>query len=82
MSGLAHALVDEGLRLVRCNRAGVIEAARRLGYSRTSGTTRHYACPVEGRDREVADRLTQFRGTSSNPRGRKNTPNAALPAGA
>jgi integrase len=33
---------------------GVMEAAKRLGHSRASVTTRHYARAVEGRDSEVA----------------------------
>jgi len=41
--------------------AGVLEAAKRLGHARTSVTTRHYARPVEGRDRDVADRLSALR---------------------
>ncbi|HVA61839.1 MAG TPA: site-specific integrase [Mycobacteriales bacterium] len=62
--------------------AGVIEAARRLGHSRASVTTRHYARPVEGRDREVADRLSQLHCTNLNSRSKKSTPRAALPGGA
>jgi integrase len=41
--------------------AGVLEAAKRLGHARTSVTTRHYARPVEGRDRDVAARLDTLR---------------------
>jgi len=41
--------------------AGVLEAARRLGHARTSVTTRHYARPVQGRDRDVADQLDALR---------------------
>lgn len=41
--------------------AGVLEAAKRLGHARTSVTTRHYARPVEGRDRDVATRLDTLR---------------------
>ena len=33
---------------------GVIEAARRLGHSSTATTTKHYARPMAGRDRDVA----------------------------
>lgn len=40
---------------------GVLEAARRLGHSRSSITTRHYARPPAGGDRVVADRLDQAR---------------------
>ncbi|GAC1610096.1 MAG: hypothetical protein NVS3B26_15020 [Mycobacteriales bacterium] len=40
---------------------GVLEAARRLGHSRSSITTRHYARPLAGGDRVVADRLDQAR---------------------
>ena len=40
---------------------GVLEAARRLGHSRSSITTRHYAHPLAGGDRVVADRLDQAR---------------------
>jgi integrase len=40
---------------------GVLEAARRLGHARTSVTTRHYARPMAGGDRTVADRLDQGR---------------------
>jgi integrase len=36
---------------------GVLEAARRLGHSRSSITTRHYARPMAGGDTTVADRL-------------------------
>lgn len=41
--------------------AGILEAARQLGHARTSVTTRHYARPVEGRDRDVAARLDTLR---------------------
>ena len=40
---------------------GVLEAARRLGHARSSVTTRHYARPMVGGDRVVADRLDQAR---------------------
>lgn len=40
---------------------GVLEAARRLGHSRSSVTTRHYARPMAGGDTVVADRLDQAR---------------------
>lgn len=40
---------------------GVLEAARRLGHARTSVTTRHYARPMMGGDRVVADRLDRAR---------------------
>jgi integrase len=39
---------------------GVLEAARRLGHSRSSVTTRHYARPMGG-DTVVADRLDRAR---------------------
>ncbi len=41
--------------------AGVLEAAKRLGHSRSSITTRHYARPVQGRDLDVAARLDALR---------------------
>jgi integrase len=41
--------------------AGVLEAARRLGHAQTSVTTRHYARPLQGRDRDVAQALSQLR---------------------
>lgn len=41
--------------------AGVLEAAKRLGHSRSSITTRHYARPVQGRDLDVATRLDALR---------------------
>lgn len=40
---------------------GVLEAARRLGHSRSSVTTRHYARPMAGGDTVVADRLDRAR---------------------
>lgn len=40
---------------------GVLEAARRLGHATTSITTRHYARPMRGGDRTVADRLDRAR---------------------
>ena len=40
---------------------GVLEAARRLGHSRSSVTTRHYARPMAGGDSVLADRLDQAR---------------------
>jgi len=40
---------------------GVLEAARRLGHSRSSVTTRHYARPMAGGDTIVADRLDKAR---------------------
>jgi hypothetical protein len=39
---------------------GVLVAARRLGHSNASVTTRHYARPVDGRDLEVARHLDQL----------------------
>jgi integrase len=47
--------------------AGVLEAAKRLGHARTSVTTRHYARPVEGRDRDVAGRLDELRPPRRSP---------------
>lgn len=41
--------------------AGVLEAAKRLGHSRSSVTTRHYARPVQGRDLDVAAHLDTLR---------------------
>jgi integrase len=57
---------------------GVLEAARRLGHSRSSITTRHYARPLAGGDRVVADRLDQARLAA-----RASRPNSAdgLPRG-
>lgn len=40
---------------------GVLEAARRLGHSRSSVTTRHYARPMTGGDGVVAARLDAAR---------------------
>ena len=40
---------------------GVLEAARRLGHATTSITTRHYARPMKGGDRAVADHLDEAR---------------------
>lgn len=40
---------------------GVLEAARRLGHSRSSVTTRHYARPMTGDDAVVAERLDAAR---------------------
>lgn len=45
------------------DRYGVMAAARRLGHSNASVTTRHYARAVEGRDREIADGFDAERGT-------------------
>jgi len=39
---------------------GILAAARRLGHSNASVTTRHYARPVNERDGEVAERLDQL----------------------
>lgn len=47
---------------------GVLEAARRLGHARSSVTTRHYARPMAGGDRTVADRLDQARLAARAPR--------------
>lgn len=46
---------------------GVLEAARRLGHARSSVTTRHYARPMAGGDRTVADRLDQARLAARQP---------------
>ena len=52
---------------------GVLEAARRLGHSRSSVTTRHYARPMTGGDGVVAARLDAARagarGTAIDPAG-------------
>jgi integrase len=52
---------------------GVLEAARRLGHARSSVTTRHYARPMSGGDRTVADHLDIVRhsaqDTSRDPAG-------------
>ena len=40
---------------------GVLEGARRLGHSRSSVTTRHYARPMMGGDAVVAERLDAAR---------------------
>jgi integrase len=40
---------------------GVMEAAKRLGHSRASVTTRHYARAVDGRDADVAAHLDEIR---------------------
>lgn len=52
---------------------GVLEAARRLGHSRSSITTRHYARPMTGGDAVVADRLDAARegarATANDPEG-------------
>ncbi|MGJ6969269.1 tyrosine-type recombinase/integrase [Streptosporangium sp. G11] len=49
------------------DRHGVMAAARRLGHSNASVTTRHYARAVEGRDREIAEGLDTERGTENGP---------------
>jgi integrase len=49
---------------------GVLEAARRLGHSRSSITTRHYARPLAGGDRIVADRLDEARRKARSGSGR------------
>lgn len=48
---------------------GVLEAARRLGHSRSSVTTRHYARPMVGGDTVVADRLWHGGLTGTNDTG-------------
>lgn len=45
---------------------GVLEAVRRLGHSRSSITARHYARPLAGGDRVVADRLDRARKEARN----------------
>ncbi|RCG31563.1 hypothetical protein DQ384_08280 [Sphaerisporangium album] len=52
------------------DRHGVMAAARRLGHSNASVTTRHYARAVEGRDREIADALDADHGTGNGSRDR------------
>jgi integrase len=47
---------------------GVLVAARRLGHSNASVTTRGYARPVDGRDAEVARHLDQL-GSGTKPSG-------------
>ncbi len=44
------------------DRHGVMAAARRLGHSNASVTTRHYARAVEGRDQEIAELLDAMAG--------------------
>jgi integrase len=44
-------------------RHGVMAAARRLGHSNASVTTRHYARAVEGRDEQIADTFDENRTT-------------------
>jgi len=46
---------------------GVLEAARRLGHSRSSVTTRHYARPMTGGDAVVAQRLDAARAGAREP---------------
>lgn len=48
---------------------GVLVAARRLGHSNASVTTRHYARPVDGRDAEVARHLDQLGSGTEPPSG-------------
>lgn len=43
------------------DRHGVMAAARRLGHSNASITTRHYARAVEGRDDDIATTLNEER---------------------
>jgi integrase len=49
---------------------GVLVAARRLGHSNASVTTRHYARPVDGRDAEVAEHLDQLGSGTATDRAR------------
>jgi integrase len=51
---------------------GVLVAARRLGHSNASVTTRHYARAVDGRDAEVAAFLNRAHGTGTAPEGARN----------
>ncbi len=46
---------------------GVLEAARRLGHARSSVTTRHYARPMTGGGRAVADGLDRARLAAREP---------------
>ena len=54
---------------------GILEAARRLGHSRSSVTTRHYARPMTGGDSVVAQRLDAAR---SNVRSTVTDPDVPL----
>jgi integrase len=49
---------------------GVLVAARRLGHSNASVTTRHYARPIDGRDAEVARHLDELGRARSDDRAR------------
>jgi integrase len=53
---------------------GILAAARRLGHSNASVTTRHYARPVDERDGEVAEQLdrdhSELAPPSDHPRAR------------
>ncbi|MET9297789.1 tyrosine-type recombinase/integrase [Micromonospora aurantiaca] len=51
---------------------GVLVAARRLGHSNASVTTRHYARAVDGRDAEVAAFLDRARKTEDHSGGARN----------
>jgi integrase len=51
---------------------GVLVAARRLGHSNASVTTRHYARAVDGRDADVAVFLDRARSTGTAPEGARN----------
>jgi integrase len=57
-AGLAHVTPND-LRATRrtwvADKHGVMAAAKRLGHSNASVTTRHYARAVEARDAEIAD---------------------------
>jgi integrase len=52
-------LVDDGW--------SVLDVAARLGHSQASVTTRHYARPMPGRDRDLADRLDEMHTNSTLP---------------
>ncbi|WP_442931034.1 tyrosine-type recombinase/integrase [Micromonospora sp. NBC_00389] len=51
---------------------GVLVAARRLGHSNASVTTRHYARAVDGRDAEVAAFLDRARKAEDHSGGARN----------
>jgi integrase len=57
-AGLAH-VTPKDLRATHgtwvADRHGVMAAAKRLGHSNASVTTRHYARAVEARDAEIAE---------------------------
>ena len=59
-AGLGH-VTPKDLRATHgtwvADRHGVMAAAKRLGHSNASVTTRHYARAVEARDAQIADDL-------------------------